>query len=258
MDEVMDDVAAAAVEMVEDGVGAATASVEEEFDSFVKGKMEELVAAKAEYQELLGGEKPSFAELQDFVKLKKKVASEGRSKFKMADPDAPKEPFKPPSITCYPYSDWGDRPSVIVCPPTAMCPGYFSCPIKVKCCFPLTIIPGIGRCATKVGRLVGCPEYNPCCVATILLKPILAPLGTPCCIIHPCKMKCCKCGTCKCPSCCTLKTIGCDTPCCHCTFACCPGCCCTPGCQPNTISPEKKVSKGEGGAPDMVTMDRNA
>ena len=51
--------------------------------------------------------------------------------------------------------------------------------IKVKCCFPLTIIPGIGRCATKVGRLVGCPEYNPCCVATILLKPILAPLGTP-------------------------------------------------------------------------------
>ena len=131
MDEVMDDVAAAAVEMVEDGVGAATASVEEEFDSFVKGKMEELVAAKAEYQELLGGEKPSFAELQDFVKLKKKVASEGRSKFKMADPDAPKEPFKPPSITCYPYSDWGDRPSVIVCPPTAMCPGYFSCPVRV-------------------------------------------------------------------------------------------------------------------------------
>jgi len=216
----------------------------QKLDAFVEGEMKSISAAKEEYMALMGGEKPSFEEVQKFIKFKKSVIAAGRQDIGIREPGVKVEV---PNLTRYPYDEWDGRGACCVCPPCAFCPGFFTCPIECPLLFPCTIF-----CPFLKKPPCGLPKMNPCCKITYLCKPVELACSKPCLVIHPCNLNCC-CSCPSCPSCCGFKTIGLDCKCCHCTFAWCPSCCPTPCCAKEMFTDMLHITRSGAGAPPPTT-----
>lgn len=222
-------------------------------EAYVADEMKQLKAAKEEYVALWGGENPSWSEVQQFIKFRKGVESTGRSHLDIKGPTM-NITMVAPNLTRYPYHEWDMRGACCVCPPCAMCPGYFKCPIQCPLCFPLTIF---GCCTTPP---FGLPKNNPCCLVTYLCKPLELTLARPCLVVHPCKLPCCNLSCCSCKSSCKIpcgfKTIGCDCYCCHFTFTLCPSCCPQPCCAKEKFQEDLSITRQGVGAPALEEMHR--
>lgn len=252
LEDAMGDVADAAVNKMEEIAVKTLEDQQAALEGFLEKKMKSISAAKDEYMALMGGEKPSFEEVQKFIKFKNSVLASGRQEMGIRQPGTKVEV---PNLTRYPYDEWNGRGACIICPPCAACPGFFTCPIQCPLFFPCTIcLPFLKK------PPCGLPKMNPCCKLTYLCKPVEMACSKPCLVIHPCNIACC-CSLPSCPSCCGFKTIGLDCKCCHCTWSFCPSCCPAPCCATEAftealhitrspvVSSSTGAQKGAGGAP---------
>ena len=188
----------------------------------------ELETAREELQSLMGDGPTSMDDIEKYMTMKKsalKKVEDEAAAGEMADKDAARGFF---CSHCYPYEEWATPEGVpkgacCICPPCAMCP--INCPLKVPCCFPLTVF-GICRNPPLCFKL--CPRNNPfCTLLGVPCIPVCNVLGKPALVCH-CKPPC-ECCRPSVPECCCkfnlCKTVGCNCVCFHCTCTCCPVCC---------------------------------